>query len=160
MKILLTLLAVTCLTVTGSQAQSSTTDYRPAVRHACRVFGLALTNSLVRVQAADGSAHVEISIPRFAKNLESAKISDCPQDFQLAWFDLSQAIRHYNKLHNAEHEAGAIFYGFFAVHGGGSAAANESAKQQSKVESKDDVETAYAALKRLKIKYLAPPSAP
>jgi hypothetical protein len=161
MKIIFALLAVFWLIAVPTQAQDSTPDYRPAVHHACRAFGLAFTNSLVSVQPKDGSAsHLMLSYPLFAKNLSAAKISDCPQDFQLAWFDFSEAVRRFNKVKNLEHGAAAALFGIGVVEGGGGLAAREAAKHASKIESKDDIETAFAALKRLKIKYLAPPSAP
>jgi len=160
MKLFLTLIATLWLAAGISQAQDSMPDYRPSVSNAFTSFRLALTNSIVLVQHKDQSApHRQISIPRLVHNLQAINVSACPADFQIAWLDMIQAIKHFkpSAIHN---EVGAVIWGTIAEKTGSQTAAKEAAKQQDKAESKDALDQAVYELKRMKIKYLAPPSAP
>ena len=130
-------------------------SYRPAIRAAVRTIPEALTNSIVVIKSIKEPDRLDFTrtFQNLSQRLHAVDVTQCPEDFRVAWIDMVHTIANYRANANIVHGVVSGTATVVAVRTGSREAGDVAARQFEEITTKDDIKLSFQRLETICMKY-------
>ncbi len=155
----------------GCSRSEKSVDYRPAISTAMISFREEVldTNNIVLVRhpaihslflSAPASTNLDLpgTVHNLANHLQSVDVTQCPEDFRLAWIDLVHTLEDYQIGAAVGHGVASGAAGVVALRTGSKEAGDLAAREFEEITTQGDIKFAYQNLETVCMKYGVQPS--
>jgi hypothetical protein len=155
----------------GCSKSENAVDYRQPISAAVQSLKgeLASTNYIVLIQhpathslflSTPGWTNVDQpkSLQNFANDLRKVDITQCPEDFRLAWFNVIHTIENYQITPNVGHGLASGAATAVALRSGSSLAGDLAAREFEEITTQSDIKKSVQDLETVCLKYDVQPT--
>jgi hypothetical protein len=163
--------ALVTLLISGCSNLQKVVDYRPAINGAMQAMKLEITYGGYFAYDVQPAMHIffhavpaetnvdwPVSLQHYANRLRTIDVTQCPEDFRLAWINLVHILENYQGLAGAGHSASAGTAGVVVIRTASKEAGELAARQFQEIMALGEIKQALQNLETVCLKYGVQPT--
>jgi hypothetical protein len=163
--------ALVTLLMSGCSNLPKVVDYRPAINGAMQAMKLQMkeggyfaydvrpaTHEFFHIVPAETNVDWPVSLQHYANRLRTIDVTQCPEDFRLAWINLVHILENYQGIGGAEYSATTRTAEVVVIRKASNEAAELATRQFQEITAQGEIKQAMQNLETVCLKYGVQPT--